>query len=126
MVQKGLFYTESHEWVKVDGDEAYIGITDYAQNELGDIVYVELPDVGDEVTAGEPMGTIEAVKAVEDLLSPVNGEVLEINEELEDTPQLINQSAYGEGWLIKIQLSNKAELDKLMNAEAYQKMIDQE
>jgi glycine cleavage system H protein len=126
MVQKGLFYTESHEWVKVDGDEAYIGITDYAQNELGDIVYVELPDVGDEITAGEPMGTIEAVKAVEDLLSPVNGEVLEINEELEDTPQLINQSAYGEGWLVKVQLSNKAELDKLMNAEAYQKMIDQE
>lgn len=126
MVQKGLFYTESHEWVKVDGDEAYIGITDYAQNELGDIVYVELPDVGDVVSTGEPMGTIEAVKAVEDLLSPVNGEVLEINEELEDTPQLINQSAYGEGWLVKVQLSNKSELDNLMNAEEYQKMIDQD
>ena len=125
MVLKDLLYTETHEWVKVEGEEAYIGITDYAQHELGDIVYVELPEEGDEVDSGEAFGTIEAVKAVEDLISPLSGEVLEINEALEDAPETINQSAYEEGWLIRIKLSDKSQLDGLLKAADYEKLIEE-
>ncbi len=123
MVVKDLLYTETHEWVKVEGDDVYIGITDYAQHELGDIVYVELPEVGDQVTSGEAFGTIEAVKAVEDLISPLSGKLIEVNESLEDAPETINQSAFQDGWLIKIRLSKKEELEKLMKADAYEELI---
>ncbi|PID29936.1 MAG: glycine cleavage system protein H [Candidatus Cloacimonadota bacterium] len=124
MVPKNLYYTDSHEWVKVEGDEAFIGITEYAATELGDIVYVDLPQEGDNLTSGEPLGSIEAVKAVEDLISPISGEVLSVNGELEDTPDTINHSPFEDGWLVKVRLEDKDELANLMNAEDYQKMID--
>ncbi|HCX72929.1 MAG TPA: glycine cleavage system protein GcvH, partial [Candidatus Cloacimonas sp.] len=111
MVKEDLYYTESHEWVRVEGNDAYIGITDYAQHELGDIVFVELPEVGDELESGETLGSIEAVKAVEDIVSPISGEVLEINEALEDKPEIINQDAYDDGWLVKMTISDKDELE---------------
>ncbi len=125
MVKDGLLYTESHEWVKVEGDEAYIGISAYAAHELGEIVFVELPDEGDEVKCGESFGSVEAVKAVEDIKSPLSGEVIEINEELEDEPEMVNKDAYGAGWMIKIKISDRAEIDKLMGADDYRKLIDQ-
>jgi len=124
MVKDDLLYSETHEWVKVDGNTAFIGITDYAQHELGDIVYVELPDEGDEVSAGESFGSVEAVKAVEDINSPVSGEVVKVNVDLEDKPELINQSPYADGWLIKVKLSDKDELENLMSAEDYREMIE--
>lgn len=123
MVKENYYYTESHEWVKVDGDIATVGITDHAQHELGDIVFVELPEVGDDVAAGESFGSIEAVKAVEDINSPISGEVTEINEALEDAPETINKSAFEEGWIIKVKLSDPAELDSLMKADAYKELI---
>lgn len=124
MVKKGLYYTESHEWVKIEGDEAYIGITEYAAEELGEIVYVELPDESDEVTAGESFGSVEAVKAVEEIKSPLSGVVIEINEDLEETPDLVNKDAFGEGWMIKIKISDISEKDDLLSAEEYSAMID--
>jgi glycine cleavage system H protein len=124
MVLDELLYTETHEWLKVEGDEAYYGITDYAQHELGDIVYVELPDEEDDLEAGESFGSIEAVKAVEDLISPVTGTVLELNEELEDAPETINKSAFEDGWIIKIKLADLSELDNLLSAEQYKKIIE--
>ena len=120
-----LFFAESHEWIRVDGDEAYIGISDYAQKELGDIVYVELPEVGAKVTAGESFGTIEAVKAVEDLNSPASGEIIEVNTELEDHPEMINQSPLDEGWIIKIKISDVSELEELLDEESYNKMVEE-
>lgn len=122
-VLEGLYYSKSHEYVKVEGDEAYIGITDYAQKELGNIVYVDLPEVDDEVAADEEFGAVESVKAASDLNSPVSGTVVEVNEKLEDKPELINQDAFA-NWIIKIKLSDKSELDGLMDAEAYKKMIE--
>ncbi len=122
-VPKELLYTEEHEWVLVDDDVATIGITDYAQEELGDIVFVELPAENDEVKQMEPFGTIEAVKAVSDLFSPVSGTVVEVNSLLEDQPELINKSPYDEGWMIKVKLSDKSEIDSLMDAETYKKHI---
>ncbi|MFO7896211.1 MAG: glycine cleavage system protein GcvH [Candidatus Cloacimonadales bacterium] len=124
MVKDELLYTETHEWLKVEGDEAYYGITDYAQHELGDIVYVELPDEDDDLEAGESFGSIEAVKAVEDLISPVSGTVIEINEDLEDAPETINKSAFEEGWIIKIKLADLSELENLLSAEQYKKIIE--
>jgi glycine cleavage system H protein len=124
MVLDNLLYTETHEWVKVDGDVVTLGITDYAQHELGDIVYVELPNVGDELTIGEALGSIEAVKAVEDIISPISGEVLEINEELEDTPETINSSAFENGWLIKVKISDASDLDTLLKADDYKTIIE--
>ncbi|HPR17884.1 MAG TPA: glycine cleavage system protein GcvH [Candidatus Cloacimonadota bacterium] len=124
MVLENLLYTETHEWVKVDGDVATVGITDYAQHELGDIVYVEFPAVGEEVTKGEAFGSIEAVKAVEDILSPVSGEVIEVNEALEDASEKINQSPFEEGWIIKVQISDPEELNSLLKADAYKKIIE--
>ena len=117
-VLEGLYYSESHEYVRVEGDFGFIGITDYAQNALGNVVYVDMPDVDDEVEAGEEFGAVESVKAASDLMSPVSGTVVEVNEALEDSPELINQDAY-ESWIIKVELSDKSELDNLMDASAY-------
>lgn len=118
-----LKYTKEHEWVAVDGDTGTVGVTDYAQGELGDIVYVELPEEGQEVEAGEVVGTIESVKAVSELYSPVSGTVSAINAVLEDQPETVNQDAYKEGWLFKVTLSNSAELDGLLDAAAYEELI---
>ena len=122
-VLEGLYYSESHEFVKVEGEFGYIGITDYAQNALGNVVYVDMPEVDDEVEAGEEFGAVESVKAASDLISPVSGTVVEVNEALEDEPELINQDAF-ENWIIKVELSDKAELDNLMDATAYQAFIE--
>lgn len=115
---EGLYYSESHEWVKVDGEVAIIGITDFAQKAMGDIVYVDMPEVDDEVSAEEEFGAVESVKAASDLISPVSGTVTEINEALEDESGLLNQDPY-ENWIIKVQMSGPGELDRLMDAEAY-------
>ena len=117
-VLEGLYYSESHEYVRVEGDFGYIGITDYAQNALGNVVYVDMPDVDDEVSAGEEFGAVESVKAASDLMSPVTGVVVEVNEALENQPELINQDAY-ENWIIKVSIADKSELDSLMDAKAY-------
>lgn len=124
-IPKELLYTEEHEWVLLDDTTniATIGITDYAQRELGDIVFVELPNVNDEVKQMDAFGTIEAVKAVSDLFSPVSGTITEVNTLLEERPELINQDPYDKGWMIKIQISDPAELDALMNADDYKKHI---
>ena len=118
----GLYYMESHEYVKVEGDFGFIGITDYAQHELGNVVYVDMPEVDDEVTAGEEFGAVESVKAASDLMSPVSGTVVEVNEALEDEPGLINKDAF-ENWIIKVEMSDKSELEGLMDAAAYKAMI---
>ena len=112
-VIEGLYYSESHEFVRVEGDYGFVGITDYAQNALGNVVYVDMPEVDDEVTAGEEFGAVESVKAASDLISPVSGTVVEVNEALDDQPELINEDAF-ENWIIKVQLSDKADLDNLM------------
>ncbi len=117
-----LKYSASHEWAKIEGDLATVGITDFAAGELGDIVFVELPAVGTKVSAGKPFGTVEAVKAVSDLNAPLSGEVAEINSNLEATPDLVNKDAYGQGWMLKIKLSDPAEAAKLMDAAAYDAM----
>lgn len=116
-------FTKTHEWIKVEGSIGIIGITDFAQKELGDIVYVEMPKVGDEVKALTQMGTIESVKAVSELNSPASGKVIEINSELETSPQLLNEDPYGRGWIIKIELTNLGELNSLMDEEEYKKYI---
>ena len=118
-VIEGLYYSESHEYVRVEGDFAFVGITDYAQHALGNIVYVDMPDVDDEVTAEEDFGAVESVKAASDLISPVSGTVVEVNEALEDEPELINKDAFG-NWIIKVELADKTELDNLMDAAAYE------
>ena len=117
-VIEGLYYSESHEYVRVEGNLGFIGITDYAQNALGNVVYVDLPEVDDEVTAGEEFGAVESVKAASDLMSPVSGTIVEVNDSLEDQPELINQDAYA-NWIIKVEISDKSELDNLMDAKAY-------
>ncbi|HOC94610.1 MAG TPA: glycine cleavage system protein GcvH [Candidatus Cloacimonadota bacterium] len=124
MVMEELYYTESHEWVQLNGDLATVGITDFAQSELGDIVFVELPDVNSRVSAGEPCGSIEAVKAVVDLISPLSGKVEERNGDLDDSPDLINKSAFDEGWLFKVRISSKDELANLLTAQEYSKLIE--
>ena len=118
-VIEGLYYSESHEFVRVEGDFGFIGITDYAQNALSNVVYVDMPEVDDEVEAGEEFGAVESVKAASDLYAPVSGTVVEVNEALEDQPELINQDAF-ENWIIKVELSDKTELDALMDAKAYE------
>ena len=118
-VIEGLYYSESHEYVKVEGEFAYVGITDYAQNALGNVVYVDLPEVDDEVEADEDFGAVESVKAASDLISPVSGTVVEVNEDLEDKPELLNEDPF-ENWIIKVQLSDTAELDNLMDAQGYE------
>ena len=121
-VIEGLYYSESHEYVRVEGDYGYVGITDYAQHALGNVVYVDMPEVDDEVEAGEDFGAVESVKAASDLYSPVSGTVVEVNEALEDAPELINQDAFA-NWIIKVKLSDKSELDNLMDAAAYEKFV---
>ena len=123
-VIEGLYYSESHEYVRVEGDFGFVGITDYAQNALGNVVYVDMPEVDDEVTAGEEFGAVESVKAASDLISPVSGTVVEINEALEETPELINQDAF-ENWIVKVELSDKSDLDNLMVAKAYAEFCEQ-
>lgn len=118
-----LKYTKDHEWIRVDGDVAYVGITDYAQGELGEIVFVDITTEGEVVAKEEVFGTIEAVKTVSDLFMPVSGEVIEANAELDDKPELVNEDVYGNGWLIKISVSDLSELDELMSAAEYEQMI---
>ncbi|MBL6516316.1 glycine cleavage system protein GcvH [Leyella stercorea] len=124
-VIEGLFYSESHEYVKVEGDFAYVGITDYAQHALGNVVYVDMPEVDDEVEADEDFGAVESVKAASDLISPVSGTVVEVNEALEDKPELLNEDAF-ENWIMKVQMSDKSELDALMDAAAYEELCNKE
>lgn len=118
-----LKYTKDHEWIRVEGETAYVGITDYAQSELGEIVYVDITTVGETVAKEEVFGTIEAVKTVSDLFMPASGEVLEVNPELEDAPQLVNEDAYGKGWIIKVAVSDLSELDDLLSAADYEQLI---
>lgn len=122
-VPAGLKYTKDHEWIKVEGDIATIGITDYAQGELGDIVYVEVDTEGDSLDREETFGTVEAVKTVSDLFMPLSGEVVEFNEGLEDSPETVNKDAYGDGWMVKVKMSNPSELDDLLDAAAYEALI---
>jgi glycine cleavage system H protein len=118
-----LKYTKDHEWARIEGDIATVGITDYAQSELGDIVYVELPEVGKKTQQSDSFGTIEAVKAVSDLFAPLSGEIIEINHQLSDQPEVINKDPYGEGWLVKIKVSNKNEISKLLDKNKYEELI---
>ena len=124
LVPDTLKYTKEHEWVKLDGNIALIGITDYAQGELGDVVFVEMPKVGTKVTQMQPFGVIEAVKAVSELFSPVSGEVTEINSKLETEAGIINKDPYGEGWIIKVKVSNPAEIENLLSADKYKELLN--
>lgn len=124
-VRKDLFYTKDHEWLRVEGDEAYVGLCDYAQSHLGEIVYVELPAEGDAFKAEDTLAAIESTKAASDLFAPVSGEVIEVNEELEDSPQLLNEKPY-DAWVAKIKLSDPDEVKKLMDAAAYEKFLAEE
>lgn len=123
-IPENLKYTKDHEWVKIEGDTATVGITDFAQSELGDIVFVEVDTVGEELDKEETFGSIEAVKTVSDLFMPVGGEVAEFNEELEDTPDIINKDPYGKGWIVKIKVSDVADADELLSAAEYKEHID--
>ncbi len=123
-IPENLKFTNDHEWVRAEGEEAYVGITDFAQNELGDIVFVEVETIDETLKKEEPFGTIEAVKTVSDLLLPVGGTILELNEKLEDAPELINKDPYGDGWIIKMKLTNPAEMDNLLDAAAYRNLIE--
>jgi glycine cleavage system H protein len=122
-IPEDLRYTKSHEWVRIEGDTATIGITDHAQDELGDIVFVELPDEGDTFDAGDSFGTVESVKAVSDLYTPVGGEVVEVNSSLEDAPEKINDDPYGEGWIVRLRTSDEADL---LSPEEYEKVVEEE
>lgn len=122
-IPANLKYTKEHEWVRVEGDVAVIGVTDFAQSELGDIVYVEIETVGEELGQDEVFGSVEAVKTVSDLFMPVSGEILEFNEALEANPEAVNTDAYGEGWMIKVKMSNPSEVDSLMDADAYKALV---
>ena len=119
-ILEGLRYSESHEYVKIEGDYAVVGITDFAQEQLGNVVYVDVPEVGDEVTAGETFGAVESTKAASDLVCPISGEVVEVNEALEDEPELVNKDAFGEGWIIKVKLTNPEEVEQLLDAKGYE------
>jgi glycine cleavage system H protein len=122
-VPENLKYTKDHEWLRVEGNEAFIGVTEYAQGELGDIVFIEVETIGETLEKEETFGTIEAVKTVSDMFMPVAGEVLEFNEDLEATPELINQDPYGKGWIVKIKLTNPAQVNELLDAAAYKALI---
>ncbi|CAD5292961.1 MULTISPECIES: glycine cleavage system protein GcvH [unclassified Imperialibacter] len=124
-IPENLLYTKDHEWVKVDGDIATVGVTDFAQSELGDIVYVEIEKEGEEVAIAEVFGTVEAVKTVSDLFMPLSGEVTEVNAALEAQPELVNSDPYGEGWMIKVKVSNISEKEELLSAAAYKELIGQ-
>ena len=122
-VPEELKYSKEHEWVKVEGDTVTIGITEYAQGELGDIVFVELPETEDDIEEGESFGSVESVKTVSELYAPVSGSVVEINEELEDSPEFVNESPYEKAWMVKVELSDESQLDELMSADQYSEMI---
>ncbi len=121
-----LKYTKEHEWVRVEGESAVVGVTDYAQDSLGDVVYVELPDEGSAVAKDEPFGVVESVKAVSDLYAPVSGNVTEVNDTIVDSPEVINEDPYGDAWMIKIEFNNPADLDGLFSSDEYQKYIEEE
>lgn len=121
-----LLYSKDHEWVKVENGKAVIGITDFAQDQLGDVVFVEVPEVGTEIGAGDGLSTIESVKAVSDVYSPLSGKVVEANEELTDAPQLINEDAYGKGWIAVVEIADENELKELLDAAAYKKLLSEE
>ena len=123
-IPEDLIYTEEHEWVRVTEENAIVGITDFAQSQLGDIIFLELPDVGDKIIAGEPFGEIEAVKTVSELYAPVDGTVIEVNNNLEDFPEKVNQDCYGDGWIIKIKPENKIEKEDLLDHEQYSNIIE--
>lgn len=122
-IPTNLKYTSEHEWVRMDGDVAYVGITDYAQEQLGDIVFVDIPTVGETLNAGETIGTIEVVKTISDIFSPIAGEILEVNNELEENPALVNQDPYGKGWLVKMKPAADADFASLLDAEAYKALL---
>ncbi|GGD06838.1 glycine cleavage system protein H [Pontibacillus chungwhensis BH030062] len=122
-VPKELYYSEEHEWVKVEGDKVRIGITDHAQSELGDIVFVELPEVGDTIETDEPFGSVESVKTVSELYAPISGKVVGINDELDDSPEFVNEAPYDKAWMIIVEPSDQSEIEKLMTADKYQEMI---
>ena len=122
-IPENLKYSEDHEWIRVEGDTAFVGITDFAQSNLGDIVFIEVETVGEVLDKGEAFGNVEAVKAVEELYLPVSGEVMAFNDELEDAPDLVNKEPYEKGWIIKVKLSNPEELDELLDMEAYSKLV---
>ena len=122
-IPQSLKYTKEHEWVREDGDTVTVGITDHAQGELGDIIFVEFPEIGQKIERDEPFGTIEAVKTVADLFAPISGTVIEINETLDDSPESVNQDPYGDGWMVKVSVLEAGELDNLMSADQYQEMI---
>ena len=118
-----LFYTKDHEWIRIDGDTGYVGVTDFAQGELGDVVFIEIETVGETLKKEEVFGTIEAVKTVSDLFMPISAEVLEVNPDLTDSPDLINKDPYGKGWLIKVKITNKDEVSGLLSAEKYKELL---
>jgi len=120
------YYTKDHEWIRVKGSSGTVGITDYAQESLGDVVYVELPKVGDKFDANEPFGSVESVKAVSEIFMPVSGEVLEVNETLADSPELVNNDPYGDGWMIVVKIENPSEIDGLLSSAEYEDFINQE
>jgi glycine cleavage system H protein len=120
---ESLHYTKDHEWIRIEGDEAVVGITDFAQHELGDIVYVEIETLGQQLSKGDIFGTVEAVKTVSDLYLPLNGTITEVNPKLNANPELVNNDPYGEGWMVKMKIDNTGDVDSLMNAEAYQKLV---
>jgi glycine cleavage system H protein len=124
-IQEGLLYTSEDEWIRVDGDKAIIGLTDYAQDSLSDIVYVELPEVGDTISEGDSFGVVESVKAAADLFMPIDGEVLEVNNDLIDAPEILNSDPYGEGWMIKVAVHDASQLENLMDSKAYGDYCDQ-
>lgn len=121
---EGLRYTKEHEWIRVEGDEGVIGITWFAQDQLGDVVFAEVPAVGSRLTKDEPFGVVESVKTVSDLFAPVNGEVVAVNEELESRPELVNEDPYGQGWLVRIRIADASELDDLLDAGAYRELVE--
>ncbi len=123
-IPENLKYSDDHEWIRIEGNEAYIGITDFAQNELGDIVFVEVETIDETLEKGEAFGTVEAVKTVSDLLLPVSGTILELNEKLEDEPELINKDPYGEGWIVKIKITNIDEVNEMLDVDTYKKLIE--
>ncbi len=124
-ILEGLYYSKDHEWIKVEGDKAYIGITDYAQHALGEIVYVEMPEVDDEIGAGDVFGVVESVKAASDSFLPISGKILEVNEELEDSPELLNEKPY-KSWILAVEMSDKSELENLMNDKEYEEFCKSE
>ncbi len=125
-VPEGLLYTKQHEWIRIEGDEGTVGITDYAQNELGDVVFVELPNTGDEFQAEDTFGTVESVKAVSEVYCPVAGKVVGVNSGLSDAPEQVNEDPYGEGWMIRLQMADSTQQDQLMKPSEYEKFLEEE